>query len=359
MKLSSVVAYKNHLDDITPLDTAGLTYDKLGPVLHSVQTSEVQFDNLTKMLDDDYHSVIQSVNKFEQSIDLIKDDLDLTIAQIEPSYYAESFRLYSQEMVYDTPEYILNRRFEITPDAAEFLNARIQGHGSWQHAGMIIRPGREDWIKHLVGCDPLYLVDQHAELLEPAVLRFNDQYQRRLRTYVVNESVDSLILDKLPDQQFAYCLVYNFFNYKPIEIIRTYLTEIYKKLKPGGTLAMTINDCDREGGVKLAERNFTCYTPGRTIIEYAKSLGFEVRQSFRIDLATTWIELQRPGQLVSIRGGQSLAKILYKSAEMLYTNEEIEKIRQEAVDLNIVHPMNVKDVPIEQLLHEIKQRTNK
>lgn len=359
MKLSQVVDFKAHLADMTPLDTALITYEKLGPILHSVKENELQFDNLTIQLDNDYQQVIESVNRFEQTIELLKNKIDQTITQLEPNYYAESFRLYSTEMVHDSPEYILNRRMELTPAVAEYITARIQGHGNWQHAGMIIRPGREEWINHLVGCDPLYLVDQHKELLEPAVLRFNDQYQRRLRTYVVSETTDSPIIADLPKNQFAYCLVYNFLNYKPFEIVCAYLKDIYSVLKPGGTLAMTINDCNRPGAVKLAEQNFMCYTPGDAITDYAKELGFEVRHIFYIDAATTWIELSRPGELTSLKGGQSLAKIVYKSAESMYTKEEMEKFKQQAVDLNIVHADAVNDVPIGQLIHEVKQRTNK
>ena len=306
---------------MTPLDTTAITYNKLGPILHSVQTNELQFDNITNQLDNNYRTVIDSVNTFEQTIEQLKSKLDQTISQMEPSYYAESFRLYSQEMIHDSPEYILTRRPTLTAEAYNFINARIQTHVNWQHAGMIIHPGHEDWIEKLVGLDPLYLVAQHAGLLEPAILRFNDQYQRRLRPYVVTETTDFPILDQLPTEQFAFCLVYNFFNYKPVELIKIYLKEILTKLKSGGTLAMTINDCDRADGVKLAESSFMCYTPGQMLIEYAKDIGFEVCQLFRANDAYTWIELQRPGKLKSYRGGQTLARLVYKPVDILYTNK--------------------------------------
>jgi predicted methyltransferase len=104
--------------------------------------------------------------------------------------------------------------------------------------------------------------------------------------------------------------VYNFFNYKPLEIVNQYLTEIYQKLKPGGVVAFTFNDCDHSGAAALAERNFMCYTPGRLVLAHAQTLGFQVRQRYRMNSSTTWIELQRLGQLTSLRGGQSLAKVV-------------------------------------------------
>ena len=39
----------------------------------------------------------------------------------------------------------------------------------------------------MVMFDPLYLVDLKHTLLDPAVKKFPEEYQRRLRTYVVNE----------------------------------------------------------------------------------------------------------------------------------------------------------------------------
>jgi hypothetical protein len=86
------------------------------------------------------------------------------------------------------------------------------------------------------------------------------------------------------------------------------LTEIYSKLKPGGVLAFTFNDCDYAGATAMAERSFMCYTPGQTVLAHAHSVGYQVRQRYRMSNSTTWVELKRPGQMTSLRGGQSLAK---------------------------------------------------
>jgi hypothetical protein len=209
----------------------------------------------------------------------------------------------------DSNEYILNRQQSLTVEIKELIIARLQRHGDWHHAGMIIRPGHEDWINLLVGCDPLYLVDTNRDLLDPAVLRFNDQYQRRLRTYEAAENLTDAILKQLPQEQFAFCLVYNFFNFKPMELVTKYLSELFYKLKPGGTVALTINDCDRTGAVKLAESGFKCYTPKSAVVAHCQNLGFELLTNFHIDAASTWLEFQRPGELTSLRGGQALAQI--------------------------------------------------
>jgi SAM-dependent methyltransferase len=310
MKLSDIIAYRNHLEESTPLNGVLVAHDRLAPVLHTVKSNDIQLTHLVDRLSQDYKNVLGSIDHFEHTVDDIKDEISHLIQQMEPAYFAESYRLYSQEMIHDTAEYILNRRIEITPEVAGYITARIQAHGDWHHAGMIIHPGHEEWITYLVGHDPLYLVAPMSEMLDPAVLRFNDQYQRRLRTYTVTESVDNPILEYLPNNQFSFCLVYNFFNYKPQEIVNQYLTEIYQKLKPGGAVAFTFNDCDYAGAAALAERSFMCYTPGRTVLAHARAVGFQVRQRYRMSNSTTWIELQRPGQLTSLKGGQSLAKVV-------------------------------------------------
>jgi SAM-dependent methyltransferase len=120
------------------------------------------------------------------------------------------------------------------------------------------------------------------------------------------------VLATMPDNQFGLCLAFNFFEFTPIEVLEQYLKNIFNKLRPGGILAMTFNDCDRAHCVALVEKNFCFYTPGQRVKATAKSIGY--RQIFSwTDMGNlTWLELRKPGELESIRGGQTLAKIVNK-----------------------------------------------
>jgi SAM-dependent methyltransferase len=361
MKLSQIIAYKNYIDEITPLNSTPLAYDILNPALKIVESSEIQFSHLTHRLRNTYQYVLQTLNDFDDTIEYIKAEIQKLIEQEEMVYYKKSLENYNLLKENETTEYIIERRLPVFDEVIGKLITRIQSLNDWHHAGMIIRPGHENWINYLVGCDPMYLVDQSIKLLEPAVLRFNDQYRRRLRTYVINESDNDSILSNLPDNQFGVCLVWNFFNYKPIEVIENYLNEIYTKLKPGGTLAMTFNNCDYAGGTELFERHYMSYTPGREIISRAESIGYIVTYNFRTDSSNTWLELQRPGKLTSIKGGQSLAKVVDIDDAFKYTDEEIKNIRQQAEELKIYNPNGntprvVDHIPISQLVKLIKQR---
>jgi SAM-dependent methyltransferase len=358
MKLSYIVAYKNLLEVMTPLEATPIAHNKLSPMLTVVQSHEIQFRNLTNQLNNDYRYVVQTLNNFEQTLEDIKVSITELIAQTEILYYEESRQRYESFLSNETVEYILDRRIIVYPELLDKLVTRIKAHCDWRYPGMILRPGHEDWINELVGLDPLYLVDSNMQLLEPAVLRFNDQYKKRLRTYTICEDMSNPMFDTLPNNQFGFILAWNFFNYKPLEVINCYLAELYNKLKPGGTLAFTFNDCDRAEGVELFEKMFMSYTPGNRILEIVEKLGYIVTYNFRTDAACTWLELKRPGQLTSLRAGQSLAKILYKDEYYHYTKEQIENIKQQASDLNIARYEELNNMPIGHIVELIKQRTN-
>ena len=76
---------------------------------------------------------------------------------------------------------------------------------------------------------------------------------------------------------------------------------------------MTFNDCDTEQAVRLAEQYYACYTPGRMIKEIATQIGYEIYFIYNNNQPWTWIELQKPGTLTTLRGGQALAKIVHKT----------------------------------------------
>jgi hypothetical protein len=312
MKLSELVAYKTALGKLTTRNTQRDIELGLGQVTHLVDSQSIQLGNFKQQLDTQYNIIHDHIDQFERTLDQLKKEIQTQIEIAEKPWFRESYRLYDQEMRNDSVNHILNRRPILSEDTENYLRVRIQNYVDWQHPGMIIRPGVEKFVEDIVGYDPLYLIDQHHDLLMPAFERFPEEYQRRLRLYTVRENVDSEILEKIPHSQFGFCLAYNFFEFKPFEIVRKYMTEVYQKLKPGGTFIMTFNDCDRDKAVKLAEQRYACYTPGSLVRELAITIGYTQNFSWDNDGPTTWLELRKPGVLNSSRGGQTLAKIIKK-----------------------------------------------
>lgn len=105
---------------------------------------------------------------------------------------------------------------------------------------------------------------------------------------------------------------YNYFNFKPIQVIERFLIEIYQKLRPGGVVIFTYNECDRVQGIGAAENNWMCYTPGTRIRSIAEKIGYEVLANVIGEKDIAWFELRVRGPIISLRGGQTIAKILPK-----------------------------------------------
>lgn len=313
MKLSQLVHYRNQLQELSQRDPMSAIKDNLGPVLYEVQNNDIRLPDQEQKLQADYDRILSDINEFAKTTATIIDNINSLISNLQPKYFADSYRLYDQEMRHDKAEYVLDRRFSFNAEAQEYIKARVSLYTDWHYPGMIIRPGREDWIDSMVALDPLYVIDQTHDLMEPVRNKFGPEYQRRLRYYTVDEDASPHVLAKVPNGQFGFVLAYNFFNFKPFEVIRHYLTDIYQKLRPGGTLALTFNDCDRTAGVKLAEQNFMCYTPGTMLESLIRSIGYEITQTYHVDAACSWLEVRKPGELKSLRGGQTLAKIIAKS----------------------------------------------
>lgn len=312
MKLSEIVRYRNNLDIVTPQDIETQVLSEIKPVIHTVNTGEIQLPNLLNQLVANESQIIESVKDFRNTLVSIKQEIDQIIESMEPTYLAHSYRLYN-EMRRDSPEYILKRKLALEKKSHDYILNRIQMYTDWQQPGAILRPGEESWIEHMVGCDPLYVIDTNYGLFTPVKNKFNKIYLNRLRFYRVIDSERPGILNDLPDEQFGFFLAYNFFHYKPFDIFKSYLTEIYNKLDRGGCLAFTFNDCDRWGAVDLVENQFMCYTPGRLVRSLCESLGYEINSYYVMDNATTWLEVRKPGRHVSIKGGQTLAEIIEKS----------------------------------------------
>jgi SAM-dependent methyltransferase len=367
MQLSELVAYRRHLNEITQDGSADYLRREIDPVIYSVANHRQPNANHVASLKHAKSTIVTGLQDFQQSMNQIKTDVDQEIEQNQAAYLARSYGLYQDMCRGDTPEYILDRRIHITSQTQDFVLSRIRRRDTWKYPAVIIRPGREDWIDHMVAFDPLYVVDHHTDLLSPAKARFNQTYQSRVRWITVVERDDHSMLQALPDSQIGFAMAWNFFHYKPFEVIKQYLAEVYQKLRPGGVFAFSINDGDLPGGVANAERMFMCYTPGSMIMSIAQRIGFDIESRHELDRSVTWIELHRPGEKDSLRGGQTLAKIMPhpnvpkivvdNASPESYTTNEREILIQQAIDLNIDTPDRLRnDYSFKQLRKAIKQR---
>lgn len=310
-KLSGLVAYLNHLEnreaDAVYLDAR----HDLDGLLHAViNHPKAIVQDRIDILQQTSRDIDRAYENFIRHFDLLKRHVRNLVIESEPDYFAESLRLFDEEARFETVEYKLQRRLTPDHEQIEAIMGKLLRYAKWQVPGLIVAPGTDVWIDTLVALDPLYLVDTDPALLDPAYQRFPEAYQRRLRLYTVQERLGQPVLDTLPASQFGFCLVYNFFNYRPLEMIDQWLEEIHSCLRPGGTLLFTFNDCDWAHGVGLFEQKYMSYTPGRMLIQKLLALEFRVLERYHGGNNIAWIEAQVPGKFRSLRGGQTLAKIV-------------------------------------------------
>jgi hypothetical protein len=310
MKLSQVVAYLNMLESSNMDPAYGNITDKLDDILHAVKNRDVQYHSTTAELDERLSEVKHSISKFDQSLQTLKQQLKNDVDRLAPEYYAESRKRYEQEMCFETVEHLINRKLSIEFNNHERLRNAIKTYTDWRLPGMVLGSRQETFVEDMVPMDPLYLVDHNQELLNAAMKPFTQEYQRRLRPYVINDWKDTEILAAIPTNQFGLVFAYNYFNWKPIEIIEKFLIEIYQKLRPGGALIFTYNECDNWYGVGAVENAWMCYTPGSRIQTIARNLGYKIINQCTGAGDIAWFEMRKPGEIRSLRGGQVLARVI-------------------------------------------------
>ena len=360
MTLSSIVGYLNHLDTLGVESAVGVN-GELANISYVIQNSQISFPQLTDELVMVQSQVKMYLQQYDHVLHKIRQCVQDMIMQKESEYFNKSTQLY-QSMQHETVEYILQRIRPIDTVKKLQLRSRLQTYTDWKYPGLVIRPAHSPWVEDLVALDPMYFVDTHEDLIAPATVQFPAEYQRRLRCYVIDEFNNQPIFEKLPQQQFGFVYGFDYFIFRPLEVIKQYLLEIFDLLRPGGTFFFNFNNCDRQGGVVLAENHFSCYTPARLIYQHAVELGYEIVHCETIDAATTWVELKKPGQLTSVRGGQCLAGIFRKP--VLSEPVIVEKIIPKLVDIPIKQLYNSLDLDqlislAEMLAVDIRNATTK
>lgn len=313
MLLSELVRYLNFLDANSPEHVLSYADQQLRPLLEIVDQHDQQYSDTTTKLASSFRSTLSSVQDYLDTVQQLKAQLRQTITEHEDAYYSKSREMFFESLTQDRDDYLLGRRLDLAPEPTELVSSRIKLYSNWQWPGLVIRPAREAWIRDLVALDPMYIADISQELLAPAVANFPVEYQNRIRSYLYAEDLERAMLHQLPQQQMGFVLVYNYLNYRPVEFVHRFLAELHALLKPGGVVALTFNDCDHAAAVRLVEHKFMCYTPMRRMQQIFDALGFTVIKKYNLDGATTWLEIKKSGDLTSLRGGQSLARVVANS----------------------------------------------
>lgn len=315
MKLSFLVDFVRQLESVPVSGIREANERRLQELTIKVcNHPTVKFDQFCQRLQLDKVDLNEQFDQLNSTVAELLLHAQQQIDLLVPEIKAQCMQWFTeQESPFGRDRAVLDRRLAMPNDVRERLRATLAKNQHWRWPGMIVRPGLESFVDDMVAMDPLYMVDVDLNLLKPALNRFHPNYQQRVAKYSITEQLGQPILANLPQGQMGYCFLFNYLNYRPLELVQQWLDELWHLMRPGGRILFTYNDCDRPHGISLAEKNFMAYTPGGAIREHAQNLGFEIIDQGYAPADVSWMELLRPGELTSRRGSQTLAKILARS----------------------------------------------
>lgn len=300
MKLSQLLKLRQDLlaMDVTHIETMARKF-----VLDAKPIDYLQYDSA--IVENSMSVFTNQLSDVRRNISNIVESINKDIAILDEQYKKdckEEEQFHLRASIQDNREL---RNYIMHAEVRKTVVGSLGNYIAWQHPGLEIGPGDGEWTEHLVGLDPLYLVDIYDEFLNGTKSKFNARYQNRLRTYKINHGD----LSVLPKGQIGFVFSWNVFNYFSLDTIELYLSQIKPLLKPGGVVMFSYNNCEQYKSAEMFEHHFMTYVPNRELVAIVKKLGYELITSKDEPTMTSWVEIRMPGELTSIRGGQTLGKI--------------------------------------------------
>ena len=309
---------------------------------YSVLTADQQSHLQTKL-----KMVTSAFAHVEEYMDECIDKLTEEIKLAEATAYPESLRWYVEKKLPEEadPLNVEHKPIELLENNHNILDKRMKLYNDWRFPGICIQP-RHGWMDNMASCDPLYMVDYDEEYCKPSLEVFRTQFQKKIRYYKQNvwHPKAQKLFENLPPNQFGFVLSFNWLNYVPREGIQKVYEEVFELLRPGGTFMHTYNNCEYHASCRLYENGTHPYITSSQIKKLADSVGFELHFEHS-DRGFDWLELRKPGELQSIRGGQALGRIevgnrdelekLQNAKKGLITREEYEDYLDEGAKLGI------------------------
>jgi hypothetical protein len=311
MKLSKLLTYKEMINGLDVKHVHGKFEDLLKNVSSDLDIQNIDFNNLKYVMKMRQKTIMDNLIGLQEDLDKYKSEINNFFNTIEQPYFKKSEDIYNEGRN-DDYDYKLDRnRFKnllYEQETRDLFIGRMNEYTDWKYPGLQLHPGLGDITEHLVSLDPLYLMDEDEKMFKEVKKKWKQDYQRRLRYYVVNEQSKNP-LGELPQGQFGQIVAVDYFNFRPLKLIESYIFGMFSALRPGGVAIFTFNNCDYPIGVDNFENSYYTYTPGHLLKDTCVRVGFKILASFDLDNNVSWLEIQRPGTRSSLKGGQSLAAI--------------------------------------------------
>jgi len=303
-KFSELIQYRNQLTKSKSQLVSVEEIEQKINVIKGLENHDPRYYPLLDSIIKQYQQIISDSNK-------VIDNIDNLINVVEADADACAKKLFSREV--QNEKFSLENIYQSLPMSRE-IRHEVAGHidryCDWKYPGLIMHPRCRTWVKQMVALDPLYILHHDDVFAKKLIRRFPPQYQNRVRLY--ND------IEKLPINQFSFILLWDVLNYISFDQFTTWLAKLFELLRAGGTCMFSYNNCDIEGPARRAEFYAASYANVRLIIKLARDIGFEfidnkdleTRDAFNTHVS--WIELQKPGRLKTVKAHQSLAKIVSK-----------------------------------------------
>lgn len=307
MKLNELVRLRNQLASALDFSILNLELEKnCSRLLNLIDNIDPAIANNITNLAQDHKDITLLYQRDHAQLTNLISLIQEQINQLATKFFEENYQL---ELQYLDPESIRNTRvLKHDLEFEKILTQRINLYSNWQYPALEIGCRDGKWTKHLVASDPLYIADFFPEFLSSAVEQFPSLYQGRVKKYLIH---DFYKISNLPQNQFGFIFSFNFFNYLSIDSIKQFLLQSLNWLRPGGTMIFTYNNADLPAAAAYAENYFMTYVPESILVPLAESIGFETVYLYNREPAYSIIELQKPGQLRSIKVGQTAGEIKY------------------------------------------------
>jgi SAM-dependent methyltransferase len=311
MKLSELVGLRNLLNESIALEEVRASTENLLQRISSVgdTTTDAAYVDSIKRIRNYYAEILKLVEKPPKELHDMLSKIDAKINKLTKDFHKRGY-IINGFFGSNSTDVDGERNLRISPVTAEIktlVGARIDMYSAWQYPGLEIGPGDGQWTSMLVASDPLYLIDNHKEFLDATSNKFNDDYKRRLRPYVIDFRTNDIT--SLPSNQIGFAFAWNVFNFFPEYELRQYLTQVFDLLRPGGTLLFSYNNCDTPEQAGFAEEGWMSWMPKSLLHTVLTDLGYVDIQYFDPLQNISFVEVKKPGIKTTIKAHQVLGEI--------------------------------------------------